>query len=887
MKILDNSLFRIFSNMKLTYKFLTIAAVVIMGFLVIGYTFHVQQRHQQEAALLNDDANHINELANNIQNGIVNTRRNEKEFLLTDDKSYLEYHNQKITDIYDSIEKLKTISHDAGVQKVAGDLHIAVNSYDTAFLAIAEARERMGLDHNSGLHGKLRQAVHKAEETLKTHSLITLSHSMLMMRRHEKDYMARKLDKYVDKMAKEQARFSALLEESSLFPSDKATVAAKIEEYYQTFLQLPPLNKEIDEKLGQLDEVATSTKAALMKLLEARDKLLVENSTLIESATKRFTQNFYIVTICILTAISLFLFMLASTVIRSISTASSIADSIASGKLDNTFDIKSTDETGQLLAALDIMQTSLHERIEKDRLVADENGRIRQALDNVTGNVMMADIDSNIIYTNDALLAMMKNAESDFHKELHDFDADNLMGTSIAVFYKDSSRQRSLLANLSDTYIDEIKIGGRSLRVIANPIISSDGARLGTVLEWMDRTQEVAIENEIQGIVENALAGNLSQRIDLSGKQDFFERFSQGFNNLVDVSERVINDTVTVFGAMSRGDLTKTIESDYAGTFGQLKSDANSTIARLTEAISEIRCTADLVMNGANEIAQGNTNLSQRTEQQAASLEETASSMEEMTSTVRQNADNARQANQLASGAREQAEKGGQVVGNAVSAMGEITTSSKKIADIIGVIDEIAFQTNLLALNAAVEAARAGEQGRGFAVVASEVRNLAGRSADAAKEIKELIQDSVIKVDEGSKLVNESGQTLEEIVMSVKKVSNIIAEIAAAGEEQSMGIDQVNRAVSHMDEMTQQNAALVEEAAAASESVDEQARTLNELVGFFKTGADCTVSQPKQPVVQRRAGDRPWSGAATHAEPTRKPASHLSTGTDDSEWEEF
>src|SRR6266446_1740457 len=255
---------------------------------------------------------------------------------------------------------------------------------------------------------------------------------------------------------------------------------------------------------------------------------------------------------------------------------------------------------------------------------------------------------------------------------------------------------------------------------------------------------------------------------------------------------------------------------------------------QLRQIVGEIRQASGNVSNAASEIVQGNTELSQRTQEQAAALEETASSMEEMYSTVKQNADNARQANQLAASARSQAEEGGEVARKAVAAMADISHSSKKIADITSVIDGIAFQTNLLALNAAVEAARAGEQGRGFAVVADEVRKLAQRSAEAAKEIKTLIGDSVEKVEGGTRLVDETGQALIEIVTAVKKVSDIVAEIAAASQEQSAGIEQVNKAVMQMDEMTQQNAALVEEAAAASESVDSQAQSLRQLMEFFQ-----------------------------------------------------
>lgn len=286
--------------------------------------------------------------------------------------------------------------------------------------------------------------------------------------------------------------------------------------------------------------------------------------------------------------------------------------------------------------------------------------------------------------------------------------------------------------------------------------------------------------------------------------------------------------------AMANNALAQYLYTGVNDEVGQLAYACQFSQAKLRTAIGQVKQSSEVLERTSSEIESGNLQLSQRTEEAASSLEETASSMEEMTSTVKQNADNAREANQLASSTRDQAEKGGEVVGRAVNAMTEINSSSKKIADIISVIDEIAFQTNLLALNAAVEAARAGEQGRGFAVVASEVRTLAGRSADAAKEIKGLINDSVEKVQLGSQLVDESGKTLEEIVNGVKKVTDIISEIAASSQEQANGIEQVNSAVMQMDEMTQQNAALVEEAAAASSEMTGKVKLLSGLALQFK-----------------------------------------------------
>ena len=535
-----------------------------------------------------------------------------------------------------------------------------------------------------------------------------------------------------------------------------------------------------------------------------------------------------------------------------------ISEEIAKSNFNNRIDESGTDEFSRLFAGMSGMQRQLKSQIEAERKMAEENGRIKAALDKASSKVMLADESFNIIYMNEAAMKLFRDHQQELRRDLPSFDADRLIGSSMDQFHRNPGHQRNVLAGLKGSHSTDAKTGGLTLRITASPVNDASGKRTGTVVEWLDRTAEAKAEEEVASIVSKAVAGNLEGRVRLDDKTGSLQTLGKGLNELLD---------------------------------------------NMSAMVVQIKTAASEVTRGADEISQGNANLSQRTEEQSSSLEETASSMEEMTSTVKQNADNAGQANQLATAARDQAEKGGAVVGKAVQAMTGINESSRKIADIIGVIDEIAFQTNLLALNAAVEAARAGEQGRGFAVVASEVRNLAGRSATAAKEIKELIQDSVRRVDEGSTLVSQSGQTLDQIVSAVKKVSDIIAEIAAASHEQSDGIEQVNKAVMQLDEMTQQNAALVEQASAASQSMADQARGLNEMMARYQVtqeamrahGMGAPVARESghaapaaaKPAAERRGAARPWAkGDAPASAPARAPRAAAASGSD-AEWKEF
>ncbi|MFQ5487727.1 MAG: methyl-accepting chemotaxis protein [Gammaproteobacteria bacterium] len=515
-----------------------------------------------------------------------------------------------------------------------------------------------------------------------------------------------------------------------------------------------------------------------------------------------------------------------------------------------------------------------------------EVARLQSAIQGAQTNIMLCDEDLNITFVNPAVVRMLSKRQEELRQIWPSFDPGNLVGQSIDQFHKNPAHQRTLLQDPARMPASaEIKVGDLEFRVNATMISGPDGEYMGNMVEWYDITEQKDAERQIENLVVAASMGDLEQRLDTSKYEGFMKNLGDSINQMLDAVVSPIREGTRVLQALAEGDLTENMQGEYHGEFSVLCNALNSSMHKLHDMVGEIRTAATTINSGAGEIAQGNTDLSQRTEEQASSLEETASSMEELTGTVKQNADNANQANQLAASAREQAEKGGEVVGRAVDAMAEINNSSKKIADIISVIDEIAFQTNLLALNAAVEAARAGEQGRGFAVVAGEVRNLAQRSAAAAKEIKQLINDSVEKVNEGTHLVDESGETLNEIVNAVKKVSDIIAEIAAASQEQSAGIDQVNKAVMQMDEVTQQNAALVEEAAAASESMNEQASGLTRLMEFFNIGGDATAGDSSAGM--QAATPRPQQRTAGMTRRSRPaPGANPSPAQDD-EWEEF
>jgi methyl-accepting chemotaxis protein len=517
-----------------------------------------------------------------------------------------------------------------------------------------------------------------------------------------------------------------------------------------------------------------------------------------------------------------------------IGSAVEAARRIASGDLGGTIPAGAKDETGVLLGSLAQMQGDLKTRIEGERHTAAENLRVRIALDNSDTGVMIANARHDIIYANTAMSRIARAAAAGFASRARGFDPDLLIGKRADQLFEDPATVARTLADFTSTFEHRMNVAGRDLVASANPVITAAGERLGSVIEWRDRTHEVETETEIQGMIDAASRGDFSRRIEVSGSNDFFVRLAGGLNTLAGTIDSSLKDVGTVLRAVSQGDLTQKIETGYEGILGQLKDDTNATVERLREVVGRIKEATDTISHASQEIATGNQDLSTRTEEQARHVAETSRSMNEINGTVAGNADNAAQASDLARTSNEVVGRGGETVKKVVATMHDIQESSKRISDIIGAIDGIAFQINILALNAAVEAARAGEHGRGFAVVAAEVRSLAQRSANSAKEIKILISESVDKVRTGDKLAKEAGAAMSDVIEKFHQVAGLVTEIAQASRAQVGVIGQVNGTVTRIDESTHQNAALVQQAAAAAESLAAQSRGLVEAVAMFK-----------------------------------------------------
>lgn len=626
------------------------------------------------------------------------------------------------------------------------------------------------------------------------------------------------------------------------------SVLEQVEKLRQASVSIYDSKRKINTLL-KVDLVSHST-----ELSAASDDLMrkiwgnVRGST---ESSLELTNKISLTSILFSSVAILFAALLSALIIRSISRpireSVVVANGIAGGNLSQDIQPHSSDETGQLLNALAKMQNKIKSQLDEITESAQESQRIKIALDNASSSIMLTDHEHNIIYLNNSLINEFREYKNDISQQVSQFEADALIGRKFDMFSSDTEHTLNTFSNMAETTNCMLELGEQSYSLSADPVYDDNKVRLGSVVQWDNVTEQLQMETEVKHMIGEAKSGSLGLRISLDNKSGFYKTLSEEINELVTVSESVIDDAVETLGLITDGDLTQKANTNYKGSYATLNNNINSTIDKLISVISSIKTTSQAVDEGARYISEGNSDLSRRTQVQSSELDRSARSMVQISSNVNDAANNAEHANSLALEASEKARAGGHVLELANSAMEEINQASLSIRDIISVMDEIAFQTNLLALNASVEAAHAGSLGRGFAIVADEVRSLAQRSADAATEVKVLINDTMAKVDDGAKLVTKSSHSLNDIIESVTEVSGIIHQIYNASTEQSKEIEAVSKSIEQLDGSNQENSAMVEQTATASESLRNQAGELTGLINFFSIGREELIADESGP----------------------------------------
>jgi methyl-accepting chemotaxis protein len=700
---------------------IAVAALVFVG---IG--------NQEQKQKVMDGAVVTNDLVTSIKIGMLQARRHEKDFFLRNDDKHAGLQKQVVGQVLATVADLTRLLGHEDDQASARALGEMISRYSQQFNEVVALRQQVGLNETAGLTGRLRTAVHAIEAALKGADEPQLQILMLTLRRHEKDFLARKDQKYVEEFTKAVDQFSAALTKAALATATQTDMRAKLADYRDSFMALAGATAEAATATKKMSDLYAALEPVQEKLETALDQDYQAAKADITAARTALAQFLAWVLGGGVLVLIVLAVAVGTLICRPLVALTGVMTRLADGDHDVTIGHQGDrNELGSMSRAVEVFRQNA---IEKARLDEAERRRLE---------------------------AERQAAEA-------------------------------------------------------------------------QRQREQAIGAEIAALIDAVAAGDLTSRVELAGKDGFYRTMSEGINRLTDTVQTAINDIARVLGALADGNLTLRITKAYQGAFDTLKTDVNTTADRLADVVGQIRSATDAISQAAAEVSAGSSDLAERTEQQASSLEETAASLEELGATVRTAADNAQRTNRMAANARGAAEQGSTVAASAIDAMKEIADASRRITEIISVIDEIAFQTNLLALNAAVEAARAGDAGKGFAVVAQEVRLLAQRSAQASKEIKSLILNSESQVQSGVDLVKKAGDTLTGIARGVHEVAALISEIATGSTEQASSLEQINSAVASMDEMTQKNAALVEQTTAAAASMNNQARDLDGLMTFFK-----------------------------------------------------
>ncbi len=783
---------KFYENMKILHKMVLIAVVLVVGFIVIGLVYNSGRNIQKTAKLEDKRVTAMDALTLELGIESLAARRNEKDFLMRKDKKYLDKQAKTIAAIYEKTGKLDTLSKEPQIKAIVAKLNNAVKSYETSFNNVVVLEEELGLEYKSGEQGKLRDIAHKVEAIFKDHKGETaLYNSLLMMRRHEKDFLLRGDDKYVKKMGAELAVFKDIVDNSKLSDEAKQIFKDGIDKYTAIFQSMVAASKKVVAETEIFRASAHSIAPLLDELMEKVDALSSANDKYQVKALAAVTRSFVTTLIIVTVIIALLLFGITKGIMTNITNL-----------LDESKRLTDAVESGELSVRADV-----------DKINFEFQGIVKGM--------------------NETVEAFVKpiNVTSDYVSQI----GNGIIPPKISEEYKGD--------------FNEIKDS------------------LNSCIDAMTGLLE-----ETTSLILAGQEGKLDARGNAAAFKGSWGEMIRGINTMLDAILEPISEAKGVLEEMAKGDLTKKVTGNYKGDHALIKVAISSSLDSLNDTLGQVSSASDQITYGSQQVSDSSQSLSQGATEQASSLEQITSAMTQIGSQTKQNAENATQANQLASQASEVADTGNAQMKQMISAMEEINASSKNISKIIKVIDEIAFQTNLLALNAAVEAARAGKHGKGFAVVAEEVRNLAARSAKAAKETAELIEGSVKKVDSGSEIVTKTAGALEEIVDSVTKVSDLVAEIAAASTEQSQGITQINQGLGQIEQVTQQNTANAEESASAAIQLSGQATQMQTMLNAFKLTAQKAIETHAMEQRQVAVGGSGGSGgrhlaAISHDEP--------------------
>ncbi len=810
-------------NVEISTRISLLCAVPLLGILTLAAAQWFADAKVDRELASSGIAQHLETLAKTARFGHLSMRRNEKDFLDNGDSKFADGYRENAKSVARDLTALSASPVLGGaVVKQVDMVKAMVDQYASAFEAAVSLARRKGFGHELGLDGEMRKAARAVENQIgqwNANDKNLMAH-LLTLRRHEMEYVLRGDPTHIASFDEARTYFDWQIGTSTATSVQQSALKAQLDIYQRTFHGWAEVdrNQKIQiDRLGDLFKRADPEFDALIRYVEHLQGVSVAELT---SARRQARTNWFLIASLLLVGVLNFAYFVGRSIIAPLRSLKDSFSRLAQGHL--TVEIPGRDQNNEVGA--------LARSLAEFQATSARAAQSEAVIEATSAEFMIVDPDGRIVAVNSAAVALFRRAERDLQRVLPAFRADELVGTSIAIFGPNLVERRATVRS------ERLVIGGRTFDLVLTPVDSRLGEHMGVAVEWKDLTQQLATEQEMADLVRAAGDGDFTHRLDEKNKSGFMLELTRGMNQMTSAADKVLSETVVLMSAMAGGNLSHRIDGDFKGSFRELKTQANrmgDEIRKIASRISEVTHT---VHGATHDIGSGVVNLAARTEQQSSSLEQTAASMEQMAATVRQTASNAQEANRAVTSTRDLAVDSGDIASQAVAAMTKIEASSRQITEIVGLIEEIAFQTNILSLNAAVEAARAGDAGRGFAVVANEVRALSQRSSQALKEIKEQIASSDSNVRVGVHLVKQVGSSLDLIGESVRKVAGLVAEIAAASLEQSVGIDQVSKAVGNMDQMTQQNAALVEETNAALHSAQVQIEDLEEAVAFFRTG---------------------------------------------------